>query len=346
MIIGVCGFGFTGSGAVLDYLKGFDELCVNEKIELGFLYDPDGILDLERSIVTNPIRFFSADASIKKFRQYMLSYELTKYMKRTMSEKAYRKLIENYIQSITKTEWSGFWHFDKRRISKFAYIFKYQLGWKYLRIFDKLNYPIPSTYPNNSKMRIPVSSKIFIEQTIKFVRELLNRMGAETDKDIVLDQPFPVNCPQIAYHLFNDSCKSIIVNRDPRDLYIFVKKYARLDANFIPYETCDSFIDFYNNQMSICNFDHSILNIYFEDMIYNFDATVNCIHKFVGLDKTEPMAKFFDKNKSIGNTQLFKKHLEYKEDIAKIERELSGYLYDFDKYNVDEIKAKPFLYTI
>lgn len=346
MIIGVCGFGFTGSGAVLDYLKGFDELCVNEKVELGFLYDPDGVLDLERSIVTNPIRFFSADAGIKKFERYMLSYELIQYMKRTMSEKEYRKLIKDYISSITKTEWFGFWHFDKRRVSKTTYFFKYKLGWKYLRIFDKLNYPIPSTYPNNSKMIIPVDSKTFIEITTAFIKELLKKMGAEMDKDLVLDQPFPVNCPQIAYHLFDDSCKSIIVNRDPRDLYIFVKKYARLDANFIPYKTCNSFIDFYKNQMNICKFDDSTLRIYFEDMIYNFDVTASCIRQFIGLDKIEPATNVFDKSKSIGNTQLFKRYPEYKDDITKIERELSNYLYDFEKYNIGEINAKPFLYTI
>lgn len=349
MIIGLCGFGFTGSGAVLDYLREYENIAINEKVELSFIYDPDALLDLENAICKTPIRYYSADAAIKKFKDYMLSYEMRKYMSRTICEQNYKAIVEQYISDITKISWYGFWHFDKRRISKLGFLLKYKLGWKYLRIFDKLNKPIPTSYPNNSKIRVPVDSDVFIERTKKFIKDVAKNMGIGMNSEsgiIVLDQPFPANIPQLVYHLFWDDCKTIVVNRDPRDLYVFVKKYARLDANFIPYEDCRAFIEFYKYQMSICNYDDSVLCINFEDLIYDFDNISQQICNFINIGKIQHSLKYFRPEQSIGNTQLFKKHPEFSDDIKIIQKELSAYLYDFDRFGDLKITAKPFLYTI
>ena len=41
MIVGVSGFGSTGSGAVMDYLREFEEISAGGDMELSFLYDPN-----------------------------------------------------------------------------------------------------------------------------------------------------------------------------------------------------------------------------------------------------------------------------------------------------------------
>ena len=51
MIVGVSGFGSTGSGAVMDYLREFEEISAGGDMELSFLYDPDGVLELEDRLV-------------------------------------------------------------------------------------------------------------------------------------------------------------------------------------------------------------------------------------------------------------------------------------------------------
>ena len=349
MIVGVCGFGCTGSSAILDYLREYDNISLNEMVELSFLYDPDGVLDLENAICKTPIRYYSPDAAIKKFHRYMMTYDIRKYMARTMNEKEYVKIVEDYVNDITKTKWHGYWHFDKRQLPFYQYMFKYVLGYKYMRVFDKLGCPIPKSYPNNAIMRVPVDTATFMDRTRRFLRDMVVGMGIDVNFDnsiMVFDQPFPANKPQLVYDLFWDNCKSIIVNRDPRDLYTFVKKFVRLEACWIPYQDCQSFIEFYKHQMSICDFDDSVLMVNFEDLIYDFDNTAAKICQFLGIEKQTHEVRYFKPEVSIGNTQLYKRYNEFADDIKMIEQQLPSYLYNFERYGEITIKEKPFLYTV
>ena len=72
MIIGTCGFGSTGSSAVSDYLREFDENSVLDKIEFDIMYCPDGLADLEYHII-NPFSITSGSiCSIDRFRYLIL----------------------------------------------------------------------------------------------------------------------------------------------------------------------------------------------------------------------------------------------------------------------------------
>lgn len=73
MIVGVCGLGYTGSGAVLDLLKEFDENYVIDAMEFALAYTPDGLEDLEYHLVKSPSRYFSSDIAIKRFKNYIKS---------------------------------------------------------------------------------------------------------------------------------------------------------------------------------------------------------------------------------------------------------------------------------
>ena len=344
MIVGLCGFGCTGASAVLDYLRDYDSIEINEEVELSFIYDPDGFMDLENAICLRPVRYYSGDAAIKKFRHIMFSYELVHYMKRVMPIPVYKKLVSDYINGISKIRWNGFWHFDKRHYSDFHYWIKYVLGWKYLRVFDKLGLKIPKSFPNNSIMTIPVSKDVFYNETRTFLSNLLRSMGLNGEKTVIVDQPFPANCPSSVFHFFEDNCKAIVVVKDPRDMYFFVKDHARLDVNWIPCGSCMEFIEFYKHQMSICHFDERTLVVNFEDLIYEYESTTAKICNFIGIEKLSEKGTYFHPERSIGNTQIYKKHKECKEEIELIERELKEYLYPFEKYNVGEIKAKPFVF--
>lgn len=345
MIVGICGFGYTGSGAVLDFLREFDEVSVNENIEMTFTYDPDGLLDLENAIYKNPIRFFSADAGLKKFREYMLSFELRRYMKRVMTVKEYRLLIKKYTDSIIADFWYGFWHFDRRHsISSFWCYIKYIIGGKYLRIYDKLKLNLPKSFPNNTVMYIPVNSECFYENTKRFVSEMMIAMGISKDKPIkVLDQPFPTNAPHKVFQFFDDKCKAIIVKKDPRDMYIFAKEFGRSLATFIPTDNVKIFVDYYRYQMQICELDENTMILNFEDLVYQYGETEKKICDFLGLGNHTKKRKFFDPSISIGNTQVFKKFLKYENDIKYIEKELCEYLYPFEQFGEVAITAETFV---
>lgn len=67
MVVGLCGFGYSGSGAVFDLLLEYTGLRVSKDCEMSFLYRPDGLTDLHYHL-THPARFFSSDYAIKRFR--------------------------------------------------------------------------------------------------------------------------------------------------------------------------------------------------------------------------------------------------------------------------------------
>ena len=47
MIIGTCGFSWSGSSAVQDFLKEFEEIEVYDRIEFILAFHPDGLEDLD-----------------------------------------------------------------------------------------------------------------------------------------------------------------------------------------------------------------------------------------------------------------------------------------------------------
>ena len=53
MIVGACGFGGTGSSAVKDLLKEFENIQVLDRAESMFAFKVDGLQDLEYHLVKN-----------------------------------------------------------------------------------------------------------------------------------------------------------------------------------------------------------------------------------------------------------------------------------------------------
>ena len=56
----------TGSSAVADLIKEFDNVSCVDRTEIRILYDPDGISDLEYNLIENPNRHNTSHA-IKRF---------------------------------------------------------------------------------------------------------------------------------------------------------------------------------------------------------------------------------------------------------------------------------------
>lgn len=342
MIVGVSGFGSTGSGAVMDYLREFEEISAGGDMELSFLYDPDGVLELEDRLVNRPIRFYSGDAAIKRFRNIIYSYDLKRYAKRFLSVEEFYRVSDEYINSLIKMKYDGgLWHFDRRIVGKLGHLIKYELGRKYLRVFDKLNKQQPRKFLGHC-MYIPIHNKdVFIKNTQKYISDLINIMCDTSKPIIALDQPFPSNNPECCFKYFKDDCKAIIVNRDPRDVYLISKQLANgWEMRFTPTFDVEEFIIFYRDQMEIIsNLSEKVLYVQFEDLIYDYENTTNKIDNFLKIKKHTKKKKYFDPSISIANTQLYLRFPEMKKDIERIENELSEYLYNFDP-NKANLNAK------
>ena len=110
----------------------------------------------------------------------------------------------------------------------------------------------------------------YIEAASKLVNSFIRIYGGDFSKPIALNQSFCGNNPMKSYRYFGES-KSIVVDRDPRDNYLFAKKFLRGRMRQIPSDDVKTFVSYYRHLRDgqpYKNGDPSILRIQFEDMVY------------------------------------------------------------------------------
>lgn len=322
-MIGVCSFGCTGSGAVLDLLKEYNGVTVRDGKEFVITYFPDGVEDLEYKLMKQKAKFFSSDIAINRFIKYMKSIchnDKSYYF--VLTNGNFDRIVKEYIDGITQIQWKGRWMYDEYMFNSFI---------------DKLFFVIKNKTPFLKKytlrnMYYSINPDSFYKETERFLKNIYN---FDNSKDVfILDQPFPANNPKNSMRLYGDDSKAIIVLRDPRDVFLMFKEhYSDYQYTWSPVVDVDYFIKFYKRMYYKEKDNENIMYIYFEDLIFNYEETVTKIEKFCGLSKNNHFNKlnYFNPKKSLRNTKLFMKNDNYANEIKEIEEKMSDYLYDFSK---------------
>ena len=114
--------------------------------------------------------------------------------------------------------------------------------------------------------------------------------------------------------------KVIIVDRDPRDLYVTSKMF--LTSGTIPIDTPEHFVEWFKwtrEQSKIQQDSDSILRVQFEDMIYEYERTRTKIVEFCGLGNLLCQKKktIFKPDVSINNTQVWNRYPNIIADVEK-----------------------------
>ena len=350
MIIGVCGLGHTGSGLVYDYLKEFSDVTIfPNDFELSISYLPGGLEDLEHALNSPYRRYFVSQYAIRSFEQLVDNCSKSSLRKKSSYEIAmngrFKDISYSYIDSLTDLKWMGYDSLSvycassdidrvlaiiKRRI--LLSLEKYGIDNAYLR--RNL-----STYFNCAAHK-----DSFVSLTQDYISSLLTAAGLNLENTIVLNQPFSGNDPANSMKFFRDS-KCILVIRDPRDIYISIKKYyPYMKGSFIPASDVNEFVKYYKSYM---RYNKSILSdprcmvVSMEDCVLNYDNTFKQIDAFLGINKHVNRMKEFNPAISIGNVGVFIRDRQYEHDISIIETELKEDLYDFSNYDVTTA-SKPF----
>ena len=100
LIIGVCGFSWSGSGAVMDYLMEFEENQVYTP-EFILAYHPDGLRDLDINLNENCAKFLSSGVAIPRFRN------IAKSLLSGPTKGLSIKLTEDYLNQLIQSRWIG-----------------------------------------------------------------------------------------------------------------------------------------------------------------------------------------------------------------------------------------------
>ena len=299
----VAGYGWSGSGAVIDCLKEISTVRTFD-VEYRGIKDPYGLLDLERALTEN-WDLLNSDFAIRnfiklskmhgkinsKFTKYRLSYE-------KKINKNFAILTEDYVKSLIMAKVRFTWW--QRYIHS---------GWsghilgKFLAKIDHY----PSAYLASQ------DKEEFLMKTINYLDLLFS---LNNDQLTVLDQAVSPNNIMGGLEYFRDP-RMIIVDRNPFD----VLADLRINSALLGTKNCENaleaFVHFYRaaRANSISNIPQKAKIFQFEDLVNDYAATRSRLLAFLKLDEGTNPATFerFDPVKSQKNVGMYKKYLSCKE---------------------------------
>jgi len=200
----------------------------------------------------------------------------------------------------------------------------------YLLSFKKIRLKKPLLY---EKMILSYPSKDkFYRITNNYITDVLNMIG-NANEDLLLDQLLlPYNLFRMKNY-FNDNIKVIVVERDPRDVFLLNKYQWQKKLDGVPFsldvkEFCKQYRLMREMEKEANN--KNIYRINFEDLVYKYEDTAKGIIDFLEYKDRNHLIKKerFNPDVSIKNTQIFMDP-KYKEEREYIEDNLKEYLYSF-----------------
>lgn len=336
MFISTCGFGATGSSAVTDYLRECEGIQVIDKFEFRLPSAVDGLSDLEYHIMLSPARQSSSAYAIQRFEKLIGQYKKKWCASTSITAAEVDRITYEFLDQITQVRYVSFSPRINKRHSEFLqrYVGESLIRRKIMPKLERKGIVKRNVdfYPLD-EIRVSVCPPNFYEAAQTFVRDLLTGMGVDMEGNVAMDQAFVGNDPARGFPFFTDPY-AVVVDRDPRDLFIFARKKLFSVGRFMPSDTVENFIAYYrilreNQPYSRPN--PRVLSIRFEDMIYEYDATTARINEFLGIRNLNPRS-VFNPAHSVANTNLVTKFPDLRAETEQIAQALPEYLYPFEKY--------------
>ncbi|MBQ0098340.1 MAG: hypothetical protein KBS62_05360 [Oscillospiraceae bacterium] len=318
-IISTSGYGASGSSAVYDFVRQFDEInCFSGSGEFQFIRMPDGILDLKH-FLTDGSGMIACNNAIVRFEKAMKKGFFAENCRSVLGKK-YDAIVDKYISKIVQLESKEKTIFEPSDITA-------RKETVLRKILNKETY-----FHSNKERFFSIMSKSEFDKITKvFIEEFIYAFpDTEGNKTLLLDQVFPATNCQKGTEFF-DETKVIIVNRDPRCMY--VNAHRTIDRNlFMPCDNVENFVKYYR---ALCENEvrsDKALYVNYDELIYDYYNTTQKIIDYLGFDKRpENEFKHFNPNVSVTYTLPMLTCYD-KKDVEYIEKELGDYLYDFPEY--------------
>ena len=312
-IVSVQGFGFSGSGAVIDLLREYEPCQVlgglddesgnvvnDEKVgEFDFLRHSGGFYDIERHLGYNNV--FINDGVINRFIKMVFFSGLYRNYPESHA------IFFDFLNSITDLELLN-------------------LNGRYYN---------PNLYLHDKKSSIFFLKDQTIDEYRKKCRNCLNALFGlfhnESKSILVADQM----CCDLEFDIerdksYFDRLKTIIIYRDPRDVYAYA---VSKNVEWIAHNNVDSFITWYTNMLRKFRMTGTdALLVRFEDLLTNYGANVTRIEDYIGLSNSDHINKFRNLNPDISkkNIGIWHNSKLNSKDFEKIKSNLSTMCFDRD----------------
>ena len=308
----------SGSSAVTDLVSEYSSVHPNTEFEFRFIHDPDGISDLEYHLVENHNRECSGYA-LKRFIKFSRFNSGTWFNKKyeRYFHGNYRKYTQEYVDKLTDFSFKGFWQYDLAAKGRFRYYF---IG-VFNKVFIKLKLEKPQVLPKEITYCSNPGEEKFLALTQEYVSNLMECLNEEKKPYMVIDQVVPSSNIDRCTRYFKDDIYTIVIDRDPRDIYMLCKTIWRWDHIF-PHDSVETWCKWFRyvrESASKRSTSDKVLYLQFEDFIYHYNDVKEKIEKLTGLDPKDHTLQFSRMNpkRSFHNTQIWKRNNKWTEDIKK-----------------------------
>lgn len=333
-VITTTGFYGTGSSAITDLFSDCSDVYCRDDYEIRILHEPDTVSDLEYNLIENPHRHNTSHA-IKRFKKLVDFYSSNfsaKHIEMYFNG-CFKKFSYEYIDDITEFQYTGAWYRDILERGKWI--------WFLDRCYHKMWAPIDKYVFNNREGSHRLfyhdvhayagtqDEERFLKATKKYTDNLFHALNDVDLPYLMVDQLVPPSNFD-RYNRYVNNMTIFVVDRDPRDLFL-LEKYVWKGLT-IPTDNVDVFCKWFKwtrSQLENSHMPTNVMKVQFEDLIFRYEETCNKILNFAGVDKSGYHMNHFNPEVSQKNTKLWEKYPDEAGNIAKIEYNLSDYIYKF-----------------
>jgi hypothetical protein len=314
--VGVSGYGWSGSGAVVDMLSEV-EGCATPGFEFSLVKEPGGLLDLECFLVDNwdVIRH---DAAIRDFLSYCAVLDRPGQRFGRFGLDLGRQLEVDFMAESEALV---------ARLAEFTYIgatrvFEYPLSPLQAfsaRVLRKLGLrasgrPMWVARPGSDRFVAEVQAYLDC-----LFRQFAARRGIAT---LVLDQAIPTANIAKGMRYF-DQMKLVVVDRDPRDIYVdLIRNKGLIGTNVDDPDKVAKFLRWHRilraDAAASASIDPSrVLRVRFEDVVLEPQATSTRILAFLGLEqRARALGSRFHPQQSARNVGIWRSYPQQAEIAA------------------------------
>ena len=332
-IVNFGGYHATGGAVIRDIFLENKNYVHTFPCEFRLLIERYGLFDLQNTIFSNAGPE-NIDLAIRDFLWLTKNFARNnnKFSKQGLGYNGYTnqkflKFTNQFINSITDYVYPMNWHFYNFKRNYFTSQFqRYASKFIDKNIFDKsafMAYPEFDDYIKKSQLYI---KKILLESYCKekseasiiAVHNAFNPYYFESLKNT---------------SLYFNNFSTIIVDRDPRDIFLDFPNQRYLPKGSSPIEKARAFIKFFKDlrkERSIFISNKNVLFLQFEDLVFNTSNELKKINNFLGLKENFIRSKeqYFIPSQSKKNIRKYEKVSKgFIKAIDMIEKELEKFLY-------------------
>ena len=313
-IVSIVGSGCSGSGAVMEYLIGREDVHVPmPEQEFRLLQEPGGMSDLYGAI---SLEYHPNRAKFALINFIKLARRLGETSKKIripprlgygFSERlpGYEKKLNLFINKITATKIRSYSLIDKLQFSTIDWILK-KMGFN----------PISSNL--NHKKPIPVPKEEFLNHAENFLNRLFitdEKYDLKGKEITVLDQAGSFWSPLSSTRYFGEARKIIVVTRHPRDMYAQSIRNKRNKLKFQTRPNVKKRIKVHNAVMKNINQEEwnskKVLVVSFESFVKNHQEERKRLCRFLKINPEIPSP--YNPKESGKNVDIYKEYLTEKE---------------------------------